>query len=59
MSMGISLRTGSSWQERCATLQQRFGPTGLAYLEAIFRAADVRASQRHTPDPALSLEISL
>jgi CRISPR-associated endonuclease/helicase Cas3 len=58
-AMGISLRTGISWQERCATLQQRFGPAALAYLEAIFRAADVRASQRQTPDPALSLEISL
>lgn len=53
-AMGLSFRTGVSWQERCALLLQRYGPAGLAYLEAIFRAADARASQFNTVDPVFA-----
>jgi CRISPR-associated endonuclease/helicase Cas3 len=35
-----------SWMERAIALRERFGPFGLAYLEALVRAADVRASMR-------------
>ena len=34
-----------SWLERSLTLLERFGPFRLAYLEAIVRAADMRASK--------------
>lgn len=37
---------GPSWMERAASLRERFGPFKLAYLEALVRAADVRASMR-------------
>jgi CRISPR-associated endonuclease/helicase Cas3 len=55
-AIGLSEQTGSSWRERCLGLLDRFGPAGLAYLEAILRAADVRASRLTTNDPALTLE---
>jgi CRISPR-associated endonuclease/helicase Cas3 len=55
-AIGLSQQTGSSWRERCLGLLDRFGPAGLAYLEAILRAADVRASRLTTNDPALTLE---
>lgn len=35
-----------SWMERALALRERFGPFRLAYLEALVRAADVRASMR-------------
>ena len=35
-----------SWTERALALRERFGPFQLAYLEALVRAADVRASMR-------------
>jgi CRISPR-associated endonuclease/helicase Cas3 len=35
-----------SWVERVIALRERFGPFRLAYLEALVRAADVRASMR-------------
>jgi CRISPR-associated endonuclease/helicase Cas3 len=35
-----------SWMERAIALRERFGPFKLAYLEALVRAADVRASMR-------------
>jgi CRISPR-associated endonuclease/helicase Cas3 len=54
--MGLSFRTGVSWRERCLQLVEQHGPTTLAWLEAIFRAADVRASKLDTPDAALKLE---
>jgi CRISPR-associated endonuclease/helicase Cas3 len=54
--LGLSFKTGISWGERCIGLQERFGPCGLAFLEAILRAADVRASQLPTNDPALLAE---
>ena len=35
---------GASWLSRALTLRDRFGPFQLAYLEALIRAADMRAS---------------
>lgn len=43
-AMGLSERYGASWSERVASLLSRHGPFTLAYLEAILRAADWRAS---------------
>lgn len=57
-AIGLSTRSGASWRERCLGLLKRFGPTGLAYLEALLRAADVRASRSTTNDPALAPEAS-
>jgi CRISPR-associated endonuclease/helicase Cas3 len=55
-AIGLSMRTGASWRERCLGLVERFGPVGLAYLESLLRAADVRASRLKTNDPALIQE---
>jgi CRISPR-associated endonuclease/helicase Cas3 len=55
-AVGLSERTGVSWEERCVSLTDRFGPAALAFLEAILRAADVRASRLKTNDPALLSE---
>ena len=55
-AMGLSSRTGISWRERCIGLLDRYRPATLAYLEAILRAADVRASRLTTNDPALTAE---
>ncbi|MDR3634056.1 MAG: CRISPR-associated endonuclease Cas3'' [Isosphaeraceae bacterium] len=57
-AIGLSIRTGASWRERCIGLLERFGPAGLAYLESLLRAADVRASRLETNDPALTEEAS-
>jgi CRISPR-associated endonuclease/helicase Cas3 len=38
---------------------ERHGPATLAFLEAILRAADVRASRLTTNDPALDAEGNL
>jgi CRISPR-associated endonuclease/helicase Cas3 len=56
--LGLSTRTGASWRERCQGLLDRYGPAGLAYLESLLRAADVRASRLITNDPALLQEVS-
>lgn len=53
-AMGLSARTGASWRDRVAGLLARYGPSGLGYLEALLRAADVRASRLDTADPALT-----
>jgi CRISPR-associated endonuclease/helicase Cas3 len=55
-AVGLSERTGVSWQERYLDLMDRYGPAALAFLEAILRAADVRASRLKTNDPALESE---
>ncbi|MGJ5819870.1 type I-G CRISPR-associated helicase/endonuclease Cas3g [Paludibaculum fermentans] len=56
-ALGLSTRTGSSWRERTISLLHSYGPSGLAYLEALFRAADVRASRRSTEDPVIPGEV--
>lgn len=57
-AIGLSMRTGASWRERCLGLLDRFGPAALAYLESLLRAADVRASRLTTSDPVLMQEAS-
>jgi len=55
-ALGLSERTGISWRERCIGLTDRHGPAGLAFLEAVLRAADIRASRLETNDPILTAE---
>jgi CRISPR-associated endonuclease/helicase Cas3 len=43
-ALGIGPRYGASWADRVAGLLAAYGPFALAYLEALVRAADVRAS---------------
>lgn len=53
-SLGLSPRTGRSWTERVDALRAVLGPFALAYLEALLRVADVRASMdRALSDPVL------
>jgi CRISPR-associated endonuclease/helicase Cas3 len=52
--LGLSSHTGRSWRERTLDLTDRFGPGGLAWLEALIIAADRRASRLNTSDPLLS-----
>ena len=50
---GISPTTGAGWTDRVLGLLKRYGPFTLAWLEALLRAADQRASQFDTQDPLL------
>jgi len=43
--IGLSPRTGASWSERVSGLLQAHGPFALPYMEALLRAADIRASR--------------
>lgn len=45
MQLGRSENGQPSWAERMLKLRDRIGPFYLAYLEALFRAADMRASR--------------
>ncbi|MBA2669479.1 MAG: hypothetical protein H0U67_03800, partial [Gemmatimonadetes bacterium] len=47
MELGLSPRYGASWRERMQLLLERLGPFRLAYLEALLRAADCRASMKN------------
>ncbi len=48
-SLGLSVEFGESWTGRVLDLRKTFGPFGLAFLEALLRAADIRVSRRDTP----------
>lgn len=52
-ALGLSPVTGRSWRDRTAALLAAHGPGVLAYLEALFVAADRRASRLTGPDPLL------
>lgn len=54
--LGLSERLGRSWADRVAGLLRSEGPARLAWLEAIVRAADARASARVGTDPLLADE---
>ncbi len=50
---GIGPTSGAGWTDRVLGLLTRHGPFTLAWLEALLRAADQRASQLDTQDPLL------
>jgi CRISPR-associated endonuclease/helicase Cas3 len=50
---GLNPQTGKGWTERVLGLLQHYGPFTLAWLEAILRAADQRASKLIAADPLL------
>jgi CRISPR-associated endonuclease/helicase Cas3 len=52
MALGLSTRYGPSWRERTQALLETLGPFRLAYLEALLRAADWRASREERKEPA-------
>lgn len=45
MELGLSCRYGPSWRDRMQNLLEHLGPFRLAYLEALLRIADWRASR--------------
>jgi CRISPR-associated endonuclease/helicase Cas3 len=57
-TLGLSPLTGRSWRERTSSLVDRFGPSALAWLEALLIAADRRASQLTTMDPLLAVAVA-
>lgn len=48
--IGLGERYGRAWSDRVADLLKAMGPFTLAYLEALFRVADWRASTRTTEE---------
>lgn len=55
---GLSARTGPSWTERVLSLLAIHGPFTLAWLEALLRAADQRASRMDVRDELLQQEVT-
>lgn len=55
-AVGLSPRYGPGWTDRVHSLLDQFGPTTLAYLEALLRTADVHASALETEDVRIQLE---
>ena len=53
---GLNPCTGRGWTERVLNLLDRHGPFTLAYLEALLRAADQRASRNPVADPLLETD---
>ncbi len=53
---GLNPATGMGWTERILRLLERHGPFTLAWMEAIFRAADQRASRLAVMDELLQGE---
>jgi CRISPR-associated endonuclease/helicase Cas3 len=56
-SAGLNPHTGRGWTERVLRLLERHGPFSMAWMEAILRAADCRASRAPIPDPILEKEV--
>ena len=54
---GLNPHTGQSWTERILSLLEHYGPFTLAWLEALLRAADQRASCRSVPDELVNSEV--
>jgi CRISPR-associated endonuclease/helicase Cas3 len=55
-AVGLNPVTGRSWTERTLGLLKLHGPFALAYLEALLRAADQRASRKQIADPLLEAD---
>lgn len=53
---GLSPRTGAAWTDRVLGLLAQYGPFTLAWLEALLRAADQRASRITVADPVLEAD---
>ena len=51
--MGLSPKYGRSWTDRVVSLLEEWGPTTLAYFEALLRVADTRASRLASADARL------
>lgn len=57
---GLSSKTGAGWTERSLSLLKQHGPFALAWMEALLRAADQRASRNeNTEDPMLVMELEV
>jgi len=56
-AVGLSSRYGASWTDRVHSLLDQFGPTTLAYLEALLRVADAHGSALKTKDGRIQLEV--
>lgn len=55
-AVGLSARYGASWTDRVHSLLDQYGPTTLAYFEALLRVADAHGSALETEDERIQLE---